>query len=203
MPLTGLLYYDCCLTFKDEVKLVKEKRFSLATVLYMVLRYGFLYLATTVIIQNVPVSESFQRRLTTPRYALSLWNLCASDEHVDHAKSCQKLAYSTMTIELLVYTCVAGTKSTLASHGPCEPHPRNSVYLTTHYGDVVTKLVYRSAYVSIGTCQSDDGSNGDILLHHPPTRIKADYIDVVSALWLRYNHHSLACRWLPRFNITQ
>ncbi|KAI0707083.1 hypothetical protein C8Q76DRAFT_786766 [Earliella scabrosa] len=69
-----LLYYDCCLTFKDEVKLVKEKRFSLATVLYMVLRYGFLYLATTGIIQNVPVSESFQRRLTTPR-ASGLYSL--------------------------------------------------------------------------------------------------------------------------------
>ncbi|KAI0707077.1 hypothetical protein C8Q76DRAFT_860290 [Earliella scabrosa] len=59
-----LFCYDYLLTFNDEVRLIKRARVSLATFLYLVIRYGFLYLITVGIVLDLPVSVTFQRTLT-------------------------------------------------------------------------------------------------------------------------------------------
>ncbi|KAI0787388.1 hypothetical protein C8Q74DRAFT_1251440 [Fomes fomentarius] len=60
-----LLYYDCMITIKDQVKLVQERPFSLATVLYLIIRYGFLFLVTMTVALDMPVSVAFEQELTT------------------------------------------------------------------------------------------------------------------------------------------
>ncbi len=53
------------LTIKHEVKLVKDTPFSLATVLYLIIRYGFLFLTTTSIVLDLPVSVVLEQDMTT------------------------------------------------------------------------------------------------------------------------------------------
>ncbi|TFK84171.1 hypothetical protein K466DRAFT_602229 [Polyporus arcularius HHB13444] len=53
-----LLYYDYFLTFADEVRVVWKAPWSLATVLFLLIRYGFIVDVTLVLLYNVRISST-------------------------------------------------------------------------------------------------------------------------------------------------
>ncbi|KAI0707074.1 hypothetical protein C8Q76DRAFT_143550 [Earliella scabrosa] len=80
-----LFYYDFILTAGDEVKFYSHTKLSLATVLYTVIRYGFLLFITASLAVNIPGSAAFQANMTDGM--------------------CTRLNYLTVTVYIVI--CVA------------------------------------------------------------------------------------------------
>ena len=63
-----LLYYEYFITLADEIKLVWQRRWTFATVLFMLIRYGFLVDVTLMTIYRIRRSATSGTTLTAERY---------------------------------------------------------------------------------------------------------------------------------------
>ena len=144
----GLFYYDYLLTIDDEVRLIKRTKISLATLLYLVIRYGFLYLITVGIVLDLPVSDTFQRTLTDERF-VGLDSLSTLTDAL-LSYSCTALLHATVIINIFVFMAVSGMTST-ASTAFSINRFQCSVCGTSYHGPMVTELVAWYILVLVGS----------------------------------------------------
>lgn len=62
-----MLYYEYFITLADEIRLIWQRRWSLATILFFLIRYGFLVDVTLIVLFSARVSETSGPALSAER----------------------------------------------------------------------------------------------------------------------------------------
>ena len=63
-----VLYYDWFLTLGDEIQFLKHKQLNIATILFLVIRYGFILSNTLKVVLNIRFAPTAGLAMTDSRY---------------------------------------------------------------------------------------------------------------------------------------